>query len=195
MVYFLGFSKVATVALSSAFDTSFNLDRITTTVIGIVIIVIQGVLTILMMILIVLGAISSYMSLSRNHEDFYPRKWADYRTRYFAHIEQKATDQPVLTPPPSMPEVPKEPYFKVASVRREPKIEDEDEENGFVLEHLFRLEQTMNITRTGLIHFDLGTVPQIFRMVHVRIAQVGVTETFTRWPMKARKDSQVLSRG
>ncbi|RMD40642.1 hypothetical protein DV735_g4472, partial [Chaetothyriales sp. CBS 134920] len=82
IVYFLGFSKVATVALSSAFDEKFGLSRILTTVIGIVIIVIQGILTICVMIAVLLGAISSY--------------------------------------------IPKEPYFAVTSVRREPKIEDED---------------------------------------------------------------------
>ena len=133
MVYLLGFSKVATVALASAFDAHFNLPRITTTAIGIVIIVIQGVLTIVLMISIVLGAISSYMSLSRNREGFKPRSWMQYRTRYLAHIDQKATDQPA--PPTTfrettavVPTTPTEPYFKVASVRREPKIEDEDEE-------------------------------------------------------------------
>lgn len=134
MVYLLGFSKVATVALSSAFDARFNLPRITTTVIGIVIIVIQGVLTIVLMMLIVLGAISSYMSLSRNREGFKPRSWADYRARYFLHIDQKASDQPAprpktLDPATAIPTIPSEPYFKVASVRREPKIEDEDEDN------------------------------------------------------------------
>ena len=134
MVYLLGFSKVATVALASAFDARFNLPRITTTVIGIVIIVIQGVVTIVLMISIVLGAISSYMSLSRNREGFKPRSWMPYRTRYFAHVDQKATDQPA--PPPTAPEpaaevsmTPTEPYFKVASVRREPKIEDEEGDN------------------------------------------------------------------
>ena len=134
MVYLLGFGKVATVALSSAFDARFNLPRITTTAIGIVIIVIQGVMTIILMILIVLGAISSYMSISRNREQFKPRSWARYRTRYFVHIDQKATDQPAPRPTArepvaATPAIPSEPYFKVASVRREPKIEDEDEDN------------------------------------------------------------------
>jgi hypothetical protein len=134
MVYLLGFSKVASVALSSAFDARFNLPRITTTVIGIVIIVIQGVVTIILMVLIVLGAISSYMSLSRNREEFKPRSWAQYRTRYFTHVDQKASDQPAprhKAPDPVavIAAVPSEPYFKVASVRREPKIEDEDQEN------------------------------------------------------------------
>lgn len=129
MVYFLGFSKVATVALSSAFDTSFNLARIPTTVIAIVIIVIQGILTVLLMIAIVLGAISTYMSLTRNREDFRPRKWAGLRTRYLAHIEQTSSDQPPPPPesPSPVPAEPAEPYFKVGSVRRQPKIEDDDD--------------------------------------------------------------------
>ncbi|ERF70166.1 hypothetical protein EPUS_00353 [Endocarpon pusillum Z07020] len=130
MVYVLGFSKVATVALSSAFDTRFNLQRIPTTIIGIVIIVIQGILTILLLVAIVLGAISSYMSLTRNRTEFKPKKWAGLRTRYFAHIEQTSSDQPAPpSQPPSplpMPTEPTEPYFKVGSVRRQPKIEDDD---------------------------------------------------------------------
>lgn len=125
MVYLLGFSKVSTVALSAAFDSRFNLQRITTTVIGIVIIVIQGVLTIVLMIAIIIGAVSSYMSVTRNREDFRPRQWAPIRQKYFAHLEKSATD--LSPPPPPIPEEPKEPYFNVASVRRLPKIEDEDE--------------------------------------------------------------------
>lgn len=123
MVYLLGFTKVSTVALSAAFDPRFNLQRITTTVIGIVIIAIQGVLTIVLMMAIVVGAVSSYMSLMRERQDFRPRGWASLRQRYFAHIEKAAVDLP--PPPPPIPEEPKEPCFNVASVRRLPKIEDE----------------------------------------------------------------------
>lgn len=124
MVYILGFSKVASVALSAAFDSRFNLQRITTTVIGVVIIVIQGILTIILLIAIVVGAISSYMSVTRTHEEFRPRKWAPIRKKYFTHMEKAATDLP--PPPPPVPEAPKEPYFSVSSVRRYPKIEDHD---------------------------------------------------------------------
>lgn len=124
MVYILGFSKVASVALSAAFDSRFNLPRITTTVIGVVIIVIQGILTIILLIAILLGVISSYMSVTRNREEFRPRKWEPIREKYFAHIEKAATDLP--PPPPTVPEGPKEPYFNVSSVRRYPKIEDDD---------------------------------------------------------------------
>jgi len=129
MVYLLGFSKVVTVALSSAFDSRFELGRITTTVIGIVIIVVQGLLTVCLLIAIVVGAISSYMSITRNNEEMKPRSWKPFRERYFKHIDQKATDQPAPPPPPPpIPEGPIKPYFVVASVRREPKIEDEEAE-------------------------------------------------------------------
>lgn len=129
MVYLLGFSKVVTVALSSAFDARFGLDRILCTVIGVVIIVIQGLLTICLMLAIMLSAISSYMSLSRyrEREAFKPVAWRNPRERYFAHVDQKATDRPKPRAAiVSSPEEPKEPYFQVSAVRREPKIEDED---------------------------------------------------------------------
>jgi hypothetical protein len=127
MVYILGFSKVATVALAAAFDARFGLDRIITTVIGIVIIVIQGILTICLFIAILLGAISSYMSMTRERETMRPKSWLGLRTRYFAHIDQKATDRPKPPPPPPPPEPesPKDPYFAVSSIRRELKIEEE----------------------------------------------------------------------
>lgn len=126
VVYLLGFSKVATVALSAAFDVRFNLPRILTTVIGIVIIVIQGVLTIVLLIAIVVGAISSYFSITRNRQEIKPRGWMPYRARYFQHLDRAVTDLPPPPPAPAVPEEPKEPYFSVTSVRRMAKIEDED---------------------------------------------------------------------
>jgi hypothetical protein len=127
VVYILGFSKVATVALSAAFDISFNLARIPATVIGVVIIVIQGILTIVVMIAIVVGAISSYMSVMRNREEFKPKKWAGLRDRYFQHLDRAEKDVKIEPPPePEVPEEPKAPYFSVNSIKRVAKIEDED---------------------------------------------------------------------
>lgn len=129
VVYLLGFSKVATVALSAAFNVAFNLERITTTVIGIVIIVIQGVLVIVTMIAILVGAFSSYISITRNHEDFRPRRMVGVREKYFHHLDRAATDLPRPPKPEPVeviPEEPKGPYFSVSSVRRVAKIEDED---------------------------------------------------------------------
>jgi hypothetical protein len=126
LVYLLGFSKLVTVALSVPFETSYKLPRIKTTILGIVIIVVQGVLTIALLIAIVVGAVSSYMSLTRNREQFKPRSWAPMRQKYFRHIEKAAKDEdPKPASPVTEPE-PVTPYFKVSSVRRFPKIEDED---------------------------------------------------------------------
>jgi hypothetical protein len=122
-VYMLGLSKVATAGLSIGFLPQFNLARIPTTVIGIIIIVIQGFLVIGLLILIVLGAISSYMSLTRNREEFKPHRLENIRMKYFGNLEKKATDLP--PPPPPEPEEPKF-GFSVKTVRRAPKIEDED---------------------------------------------------------------------
>lgn len=123
-VYMLGISKVATAGLSIAFLPQFNVARIPTTVIGVIIIVIQGFMVVGLLILIVLGAISSYMSLTRNREEFKPKNLENIRMKYFGHLEQKSADVP--PPPPPEPEEPKEPYFAVNTVRRAPKIEDED---------------------------------------------------------------------
>ncbi|TPX14456.1 uncharacterized protein E0L32_005420 [Thyridium curvatum] len=139
-VWMLSISKVVTTGLSIAFLPAFNLNRIIATVLGVIIIVVQGFLVIAMMILIVLGAISSWMSLTRNREEFEP-EWLDgLRLRYFENLDKKAADLP--TPASEKkdkkgkgkekdgsdePEVPKEPYFSVNTVRRAPKIEDEKE--------------------------------------------------------------------
>ena len=123
-VYMLGLSKVTTAGLSIAFLPQFNVARIPTTAIGIVIIVIQALLVIGLMILIVLGAISTYMSVTRNREHIKPRDLETIRLKYFDTINRKAIDLP--PPPPPEPETPKEPYFNVLTVRRAPKIEDED---------------------------------------------------------------------
>jgi hypothetical protein len=123
-VWMLGLSKVATAGLSIAFLPQWNLGRILCTVFGVVIIVIQGFMIIGLLILIVLGAISSYMSLTRNREEFRPHNLENIRLKYFTHLEEKEKDLP--PPPPPEPELPKEPYFQVKAVHRAPKIEDED---------------------------------------------------------------------
>jgi hypothetical protein len=158
MVYFLGFSKVASVALSSAFDPRFGLDRILTTVIGIVIIVVQGILTILLMVCIVVGAISSYMSIMRHRAEIRPRSWNKTRDRYFEHIAFKTTDLPRPPPPtpPPEPEVPKEPYFSITAVRREPKIEDSD------------ADQTEELTEAEQSHEDLAESKSPSRTLSMR---------------------------
>ncbi|KAK3331069.1 hypothetical protein B0H66DRAFT_467301 [Apodospora peruviana] len=138
-VWMLSCSKIATTGLSIAFLPEFNIDRIIATVIGVVIIVIQGFLVVGLMILIVLSAISTWFSLTRNREEFEPEYLEGIRVRYFEKMETKAADK--YHPPKGKKgkgkEVdeddttnpPTEPSFSVVSVRRAPKIEDEDEDD------------------------------------------------------------------
>ncbi|KAH8811413.1 hypothetical protein F5884DRAFT_669269 [Xylogone sp. PMI_703] len=129
-VYMLSISKVLTAGLCIAFLPQFNVARIPTTVIGVVIIVIQGLLVVAMIILMVLGFISSYLSVSRNRPVVKPKFMEPLRVKYLEHAERKATDQPREREPEAQePEGPKEPYFSVNTIHRAPKIEDEDEDN------------------------------------------------------------------
>ena len=133
MVYALGFSKITTVGLSAAFDPQFGLDRIVTTAFGIVIIVVQGLLTIILLIAIIVGAVTTYMSITRDQdlEEFQPQSWRPMRKRYLEHVRKSALDLPPepRSSPQLDPEEPQEPSFNILSVRRYPKIEDEDEDN------------------------------------------------------------------
>ncbi|EPQ62614.1 Bgt-4772 [Blumeria graminis f. sp. tritici] len=123
-VWTLGISKVATSGLSIAFLPHLKLTRIATTVIGIIIVIIQGFMVLELLILIILGAISSYISVTRDRKVFKPERLKDIRQKYFDHLAEKERDIPL--PPPPQPEQPKEPYFSVNTVRRAPKIEDEN---------------------------------------------------------------------
>ncbi|KAE8868117.1 hypothetical protein PTNB29_02028 [Pyrenophora teres f. teres] len=131
-MYLLGFSKVATVGLSATFDSHFGIARIPTTVIGIVIIVIQGLLTLTLIVLIAIGAVSSYMTIMRNRAEMKPMSWNANREKYFERMSFAAQDVPRPRPRPvrtqSMPESPKRPYFEVKRVKRMAKVEDEDNE-------------------------------------------------------------------
>jgi hypothetical protein len=193
MVYVLGFSKVATLALSAAFDTRFNLPRITTTAIGIVIIVIQGILTILLLVAIAVGAISSYMSVTRNHEEFKPKSWAPLRQKYFAHLEKTAPDVP--PPPPAVPEEPTEPYFNVASVRRVAKIEDEDEdcvaETNPMASHASLAGPTSRASRANSIHSQASHNVPFGARVH---RASWSSRDFSSWNEAGNRSSQLMGR-
>ncbi|KAK0656321.1 hypothetical protein B0T16DRAFT_309769, partial [Cercophora newfieldiana] len=138
-VWMLSISKIITTGLSIAFLPAFKLDRIIATVVGIVIIIIQGLLVIGLMILVILSAVSSWMSLTRNREEMGAYYLESVRVKYFDSMEEKALDTyKASTPKKSkkgkgkdeeQPVPSLEPKFSVVSFRREPKIEDEDEED------------------------------------------------------------------
>lgn len=123
-VWMLSISKIITTGLSIAFLPDFNLSRIVTTVLGIIIVVVQGFLAMAVLVLIGLGIVSSWMSLSRNREKF-PEPLEQTRVQYFEHIEAAAQDLPPK-PKEQAPEEPIQPYFDVREVRRAPTIEDEE---------------------------------------------------------------------
>lgn len=136
-VWMLGVSKILTTALSIAFLPSLDLDRITATAIGVIIIAIQGLLAIAVVILIVLGAISSYLSLSRDKDFIDHKEFEAVRLHYFKHIENKALDIKISRAEKERLQRLKEaeaiahpvtPSFTVKSVRRVSKIYDEDED-------------------------------------------------------------------
>lgn len=125
-VWMLSIAKVITTGLSIAFIADYNVERIGATVIGLIIVVIQAFLAVVVLILTAIGVISSWMSLSRNKEEF-TEPFVDLRVKYFEHMEKRTDDLP---PPPKPEETipePVEPGFNVHNVRRAPKIEDEDE--------------------------------------------------------------------
>ena len=141
-VWMLSISKILTTGLSIAFLPEFNLDRIIATVIGVIIIVVQGLLVIGLIILIALSGISSWMSLTRNRDQFELDTLESVRVRYFEKMETKAADKYQSKKKQKgngkgkdkegdfdETLAPTEPSFTVVSVRRTPKIEDEDEDD------------------------------------------------------------------
>ncbi|KAF2689490.1 TRP-domain-containing protein [Lentithecium fluviatile CBS 122367] len=188
VVYLLGFSKVATAALSAAFDHRFGLERIPATVIGIVIIVIQGVLTIMVLVAIMLGAITSYMSVMRNRETIRPTGWTPIRAKYFKHMDFKVLDIPrPPSPPPepkpepvSEPAIPKEPYFKVTSIKRVPKVEDEDAEFLSEIQGDFSTSQ-LSLTRQSGTPYGRSRAPSLHSQVSFTSLPQGVRVHRASW--------------
>ncbi|OAA45003.1 TRP-like ion channel [Metarhizium rileyi] len=127
-VWLLSISKIVTTGLSIAFLPAFSISRIAATVLGIVIIVVQGFVAIAVLILIVLGVLSTWMSLSRNREQF-PQALEQIRISYFEHARACGDDLPQRQQKwkkkGDVREEPHEAMFEVRDVRREPKIDDE----------------------------------------------------------------------
>ncbi|KAK4177510.1 putative flavin carrier protein 2 precursor [Triangularia setosa] len=131
-VWILNICKILTTSISIAFLPQLNVNRIITTVLGVIIIVIQGFTVIALIILIILSALSSRLSLLRNQEEFTPR-WLDLaRIRYFEKMQTKAQDRWKLPSGISSkeedikePTAPPEPHFAVTGVRRGLTVEDE----------------------------------------------------------------------
>lgn len=132
-VWIVGVCRVVTTGLSIAFLPAFALDRIAAAVLGVIIIIMQGAVVVALMILVILGVVSTRWSLSRNREELYnvAHNLAALRVTYFERLEAWAVADVAAAPKPRGPETkpepegPTRPYFSVRNVRRAPKIEDE----------------------------------------------------------------------
>jgi len=129
LVYCLGFSKVATTALSAIFITDFKFARIPSTVVGIVIIITHGLLTTTALLAIVVSIVTTYFSMTRNQDTIKHKQWNHVRNRYLQHVEFRSHDIPRSRHTPhTVHEMQTGPYFFVNEVKRLPKVEDEDSE-------------------------------------------------------------------
>lgn len=148
-VWMLSFSKIITNGLAVAFLPEYDLGRVAATVIGLIIIIVQGFVTLAVMVLVAVGVVSSWMSLSRNTERF-PGALDDTRVSYFEHVEHRANDIPGPRPSPQEEndaETATQRTFSVREVRREPKIEDEDKDE--VLDAFPDLEPVAEVDERG----------------------------------------------
>ncbi|KAM4065057.1 transient receptor potential (TRP) ion channel domain-containing protein [Hirsutella rhossiliensis] len=109
-IWMLSISKIVTTGLSIAFLPDFGINRIVATVLGIIIIIVQGFIAIAILVLISIGLVSTWMSLSRNREKF-PEPLDQTRIRYFEHLEAGAADLPPKPKGGNSPEALAEPYF------------------------------------------------------------------------------------
>lgn len=132
-VWILSVSKIMTTGLSIAFLPQFALNRTNATVVALIIVVIQGFVGLAVMVLTVVGMISTWMSLSRNTEKF-PTVLEHTRVEYFEHIEHRARDIPgprttsQSEADQEMDDAVAGGTFNVREVRRAPKIEDEEKD-------------------------------------------------------------------
>ncbi|AEO54948.1 hypothetical protein MYCTH_2123876 [Thermothelomyces thermophilus ATCC 42464] len=124
-VWILGICKIVTGGVAAAMLSNPEIKRSKAAELGIVIIAVQALAVAALLVLIVLSAASSFLSLMRNREEMDPDWLEPVRVAYFTKMERKARDARFVneTEPP-----PPTPRFSVLSIRRRPKIEDEDED-------------------------------------------------------------------
>ncbi|KAM0279048.1 hypothetical protein ACHAQH_004830 [Verticillium albo-atrum] len=145
-IWLLGVSKIVTAGFSIAFLPDFGIGRILSTILGIIIIVVQAFLVLAVLALVILGAVSSFMSLYRNRETFKPEKLDGVRISYYEHMQNTAPDMP---PPPNPDPTDVEQTvqsFQVNNVRRTRKIEEDDDDDDEITD----LEGTSN---NSVVHF------------------------------------------
>lgn len=125
-VYILTLTRVITAGLSIAFLPSYNFARVPATIVGIVIIVFQGLACLSMMVLILIGVAGSWLSLTRYKEACQPHQLAGVRDRYFRHLDSMQGRSAGQLNRPSGHSGKESSGFTVKTVRRAPKIVDDN---------------------------------------------------------------------
>ncbi|KAL1894380.1 hypothetical protein Sste5346_005880 [Sporothrix stenoceras] len=142
-VWILGVGRILVAALCIGLLPQIGISRIGATVIGFAIIVVQVLMLAVVLVLVAISAVSTWLSLTRNQDDFYSEMFFSVRKRYLETLLASATGAPApltrrqekkqakanrradreaeklaasMTPPA--------PSFSVFDVRRAPKIED-----------------------------------------------------------------------
>lgn len=125
-VWMLSICKIITTGLSIAFLADFGISRTAANVLGLIIVVIQAFLALAVLVLVLLGIMSTWLSLSRNREQF-PALLETARVKYFENLKDRAKDlHPQVLAAQAREEQLAQRTFNVKSVRRTLKIEDED---------------------------------------------------------------------
>ncbi|KAM5443197.1 hypothetical protein MferCBS31731_001514 [Microsporum ferrugineum] len=128
VLYALSFSNISSVLLSIPLLTQHNLNRLATFAIGMVIVFIQSLLVALLVLSMLTGIVTSYISLTRRQGipvNQHPSH--QIRLGFLEHVDRGVNSRsgPHLCTPSSISPPSRETGFIVHSVRRCPKIIDE----------------------------------------------------------------------
>ena len=129
-IWMLPLFKIICTGLTIPLLPQFELSRIAVTVIGFVILILQGFLVVTVLVLVVLGILSSWMSLTRNRENF-PAKLDAIRVKYYEHIERRAKDLPPRQRETAAVSDAGAQSFGVKNIRRESALHEDVEADGF----------------------------------------------------------------
>ncbi|KAH8153544.1 uncharacterized protein LAJ45_02357 [Morchella importuna] len=128
LIYVFGIMKISTLAIIAALMLNTGTNRIVVTVLGIVIIVFQGVTVLAVIIFGAVNVYTTYFVLAPLESRIKPESCIPVREKYLKHIQTRSVD---IDPPPKVETEPVVPSFSVTDVRRYPKIDDEyDDQRG-----------------------------------------------------------------
>jgi hypothetical protein len=191
-IWMLSISKIITTGLSIAFLPDFNVGRIGATVVGLIIVVVQGFLAVAVVVFILIGIFSSWASVSRNREEF--NKYLDpIRITYYEQMAFRAKDIPrkQWDMEEKVDQGPQ--TFDVKDVRRAPKIEDEELDQFPAFDPGVATIANKRHSRANSVssHYSTSSLPRAARVHRASWS----SKDFAQWDAEtSRADHQRLSR-